>query len=532
MAGAITGGSNNDFAIARVDESERIDRMLADYNPADPPFQDGLGTVPVAVAFRANKLLSVDQAERSVTWVGWVRRYWYDPRLAYSSKNFAQNSAASLLEAHGNASAGARWDSDKDFFRIDPEQIWLPDIKVANALEFTGDECSTPTAFLYDDAGTPLSAMNVHNEKVPLRYNVAWSQPCVLKVKCDIDFRMFPFDTTVCPINFEPWGDTYLRMVVASENNENLVTLPEFAVSIAEATSEEVPYKSMRGQMWPRVVVRYKIARHGHYYVVNFICPILLMLMLTWISFWITKAASDRIMFMVTIVLTVMAVNFITAEKRPATDTDMWLDQFQTRTLLLVVTVTFYTVWLSRWEPGEDWEEEDIARRKHLLELIDRWMRLLFPIFAICYLASLFRALSTRRLHETTDELVHVSSASSEVFLVLLLMIVFLCCGAFAQVQDYMEQKTRELEDLSDESAATDGLVHRLVLSRKDSQKLLTNTSHALRSAPEGSQLRNDSTSRLDARRQNRLGGRTPTSLGGETLIEDRDEEESRGEKI
>lgn len=159
--------------------------------------------------------------------------------------------------------------------------------------------------------------------------------------------------------------------------------MPEFAVTWDRSAVEQT-------KSGPEVVMNMRIARHADYYVINYIYPILLLVLLSWLSFYLPHAASDRIAFNMTLLLTLMAINFITADKRPATHEDMWLDNFQTITLLLTVLATFYSVLYVRMMPGDDWPEERKATRENHLERADQIARIVFPVLGVLLLAWIF----------------------------------------------------------------------------------------------------------------------------------------------
>eukprot|EP00928_Gymnodinium_smaydae_P009557 TRINITY_DN13583_c0_g1_i5.p1 TRINITY_DN13583_c0_g1~~TRINITY_DN13583_c0_g1_i5.p1 ORF type:complete len:576 (+),score=59.60 TRINITY_DN13583_c0_g1_i5:71-1798(+) len=442
--------------VAYSAEPSTVATLLEHYDPRMPPLRSGQDVVEVAIGFKANKLIVFDQNERTVTWAGYIRRYWYDPRLAYNgsaleapvpsindSRSDNETTEEERVAVAERSAQGSRktthWQS-QSFVRIDPEEIWRPDITVSNAVDFNWDElCEQTDAFLYDEAGIQLATVSEGNRSQSMRYNVLWSQPCVVKAKCDVDLKMFPFDTTVCPVMFQPWGDNFLKMAVATGSIENEVTIPEFYVTVVGATADRVSYSSMQGASWPRVSIDLQIARHAHYYVVNFICPMMLMVMLTWISFWIPANTSDRIQYMVTIVLTVMAVNFITAEKRPATDDDTWLDNFQCRTLLLVVFTTFYTVWFYCWFPSDEWPAAERERRIALLQVIDKTIRAAFPVICFLWLGRLFFILYDKGVLDLKYMSHFDGEAAREVFVGLFLMSLLMCLGTFARMHEIFE---------------------------------------------------------------------------------------------
>merc|ERR1719316_621980 len=84
------------------------------------------------------------------------------------------------------------------------------------------------------------------------------------------------------------------------------------------------------------------------------------LVILSWLTFFIPHHSEqhDRIAYAVTLMLTVMAVNFITAEHRPATNESMWLDTFQTNAFIMVFFPLVETVFLYRIEALLEGEED------------------------------------------------------------------------------------------------------------------------------------------------------------------------------
>merc|ERR1719502_1826968 len=114
------------------------------------------------------------------------------------------------------------WDSRTDFLSAAPDDIWHPDTRLINALDYNWDElCDNVDANVYDSSG----ATTVMTNHGALKYNVFWSRPCVLKAKCEIKLEWFPFDTNVCPLQFEPWADNFLNMVIATDSTESSISI-------------------------------------------------------------------------------------------------------------------------------------------------------------------------------------------------------------------------------------------------------------------------------------------------------------------
>lgn len=364
-----------------------VEKMLDGYNMKVPPLRSEMGAVDVAMGLQLNKLVEVNEAEQKVTWSGWIRQYWFDPRLSYTSDNLRP-----LLPEHGRAQT---WDSQKNFLSVGVERIWHPDTTVFNAVDYNwANLCEPAEAWIYADSeANVIEVVDEHGQNKSLVFNVAWSKACKMKTSCNMSLDWYPFDINECSIIFEPWLDNYIRMHVASTRVQSAISLPEFSVNILSATATQTAYitSSDDGHAhWPLVDVKINIERIGHYYVVNYIGPMLFMVMLSWIGLFIPTIASDKLQYNVTLVLLVLTVNFITAEKRPPTTTDTWLDLFQSRITLLVVFLTFLQVFLQRLEPDKDWSDVEKDKRRLFMDYVLNIMRLVYPMVCFGVLGSGF----------------------------------------------------------------------------------------------------------------------------------------------
>lgn len=428
-------GDEADLQVKKFNTAKKL--LQESYSADEPPKTDTDGHVDVAIAFIANKLLQLNAVERTMTVVGWVRQFWYDPRLAFDGKNISKH-----------------WEADQDFLLMRTADLWLPDTTLINSMDFNWDEmCDNEVfSFVYEPRKVQVSTSvqmsgSVSNgtKEHQMMFNVMWSRPCVLKTKCDINLEMYPFDTNVCPLNFQPWGDNFINMYVATHGLSSKVSLPEFKVKILNATSE-ASSDIGEGGTWPGVKVYMQLARHGHYYVVNMISPIMMLVMLTWFAMWIPMGASDRVACMFTLVLTVMATQSLNAEKRPATDRDMWLDEFQTSALLLVIGAAVYTVWLARFQGSEDLDDERYEERKIFVRVVERIAVFTFPGIAFAIFGTLFREVYIYEEFDKNNEKNFSGRATIFVVGFIVFTTVIMCiaivshwCSAVAQTHKHFE---------------------------------------------------------------------------------------------
>merc|ERR1712157_495962 len=102
--------------------------------------------------------------------------------------------------------------------------------------------------------------------------------------------------------------------------------------------------------VYPGVIFNLDLARYSHYYEINFILPLCAMIFLAWLGLFIPTGMEDgnRIGYGVTILFAAVAVNFVTADQRPATRENIWLDQFQTWAFIYIFIPIAETISLQR----------------------------------------------------------------------------------------------------------------------------------------------------------------------------------------
>lgn len=449
-----------------------MEKLLEGYLTDEPPMRFLDDHVDVAIALKLTKLLELNQVERTVTVAGWLRQFWYDPRLKFDGKK---------MDSH--------WNQREDFLQMDTSKIWVPDTTLINAVDFNwGEACDLSVkSFVYSEGSRFVSASNnldltkdeSQASEFPMPFNVMLLRPCVFKAKCDVDLSYYPFDQFFCPFTFQPWGDKFMKLHIAADAITSLVNLPEFAVRMFNASTGENYYKTS-GAAWPQMVVNVQIARHGHYYVVNVICPILLIVLLTWFAFWVPMRETDRVSYMMTLVLTVMAIMAINAEKRPATDGNMWLDEFQMITMLLVVLSALYTIWILRIrppdEPTQEWSQEAINARLMLIEYVERIARIVFPV--LVFLALGFEFLDLELYEQTGPRLEKNFSGKATIWVFVFIAFIFIFKLAdilYTWFPEYMPDAKSKVRDWEEHAHATNSQLdmrRKLAQSSRSSEPL------------------------------------------------------------
>jgi hypothetical protein len=143
------------------------------------------------------------------------------------------------------------------------------------------------------------------------------------------------------------------------------------------------------------------ISRYSRFYMLNLVYPMTMMVVLSWLVFFTPITKSDRLAYSVTLLLAAMAVQFITADKRPAEANDGWIDRFMTGAYILIIIPIVETSILFRLEASiehqvDQSELEDfdpsvsrpiekgriniLASGHSRIRMIDRMARVMYPI--------------------------------------------------------------------------------------------------------------------------------------------------------
>ncbi|KAM7099802.1 gamma-aminobutyric acid receptor subunit delta isoform 1-T1 [Molossus nigricans] len=225
-------------------------------------FRPGIGGPPVNVAL-AIEVASIDHISE-------VNMSWRDSRLSYN---------------HTNETLGL----DSRFV----DKLWLPDTFVVNA----------KSAWFHD--------VTVENKLIRLQPDgvILYSIRITSTVACDMDLAKYPMDEQECTLHLESYGYSSEDIVYYwSENQEQIhgldkLQLAQFTITSYRFTTELMNFKSA-GQ-FPRLSLYFHLRRNRGVYIIQSYMPSILLVAMSWVSFWISQAAVPaRVSLGITTVLT------------------------------------------------------------------------------------------------------------------------------------------------------------------------------------------------------------------------------------
>ncbi|XP_028849029.1 gamma-aminobutyric acid receptor subunit delta isoform X1 [Denticeps clupeoides] len=235
-------------------------------------FRPGIGGPPVNVAM-AIEVASIDhisEANMEYTMTVFLRQSWRDDRLTYN---------------HTNKTLGL----DSRFV----DKLWLPDTFIVNA----------KSAWFHD--------VTVENKLIRLQPDgiILYSSRITSTVACDMDLTKYPMDEQECMLDLESYGYSSEDIVYHWSDSQRHIhgldklELSQFTITNYRFVTEMMNFKS--AGRFPRLSLRFQLRRNRGVYIIQSYMPSILLVAMSWVSFWISQSAVPaRVSLGITTVLT------------------------------------------------------------------------------------------------------------------------------------------------------------------------------------------------------------------------------------
>uniref|UniRef100_A0A674N608 Glycine receptor, alpha 4a n=1 Tax=Takifugu rubripes TaxID=31033 RepID=A0A674N608_TAKRU len=252
--------------------SDFLDKLMGRTSGYDARIRPNFKGPPVNVTCNIfiNSFGSVTETTMDYRLNVFLRQKWNDPRLAYR-------------------------EYPDDSLDLDPsmlDSIWKPDLFFANEKGANFHEVTTDNKLLriFQDG------------------SVLYSIRLTLILSCPMDLKNFPMDIQTCTMQLESFGYTMNDLIFEwlSENPVQVaddLTLPQFVLK----EEKDLGYctKYYNTGKFTCIEVKFHLERQMGYYLIQMYIPSLLIVILSWVSFWINMdAAPARVGLGITTVLT------------------------------------------------------------------------------------------------------------------------------------------------------------------------------------------------------------------------------------
>ncbi|XP_069597028.1 gamma-aminobutyric acid receptor subunit delta isoform X1 [Ranitomeya imitator] len=234
-------------------------------------FRPGIGGPPVTVVLdiEVTSIDHISEINMEYTMTVFLRQSWTDERLSYN---------------HTNKTLGF----DSRFV----EKLWIPDTFIVNA----------KSAWFHD--------VTVENKLIRLQPDgvILYSSRITSTVSCDMDLTKYPLDEQECRLDLESYGYSAEDILYNWSENQNQIhgldklELSQFTITDYKFSKEVMNFKS--GQ-FPRLTLRFQLKRNRGMYIIQSYVPSILLVAMSWVSFWISQSAVPaRVSLGITTVLT------------------------------------------------------------------------------------------------------------------------------------------------------------------------------------------------------------------------------------
>ncbi|XP_057595493.1 gamma-aminobutyric acid receptor subunit rho-2 [Hippopotamus amphibius kiboko] len=231
--------------------------------------------IPVGVDVQVESLDSISEVDMDFTMTLYLRHYWKDERLAFpSTSNKSMTFDGRLVK-----------------------KIWVPDVFFVHSKR----------SFIHDTT----------TDNIMLRVfpdgQVLYSMRITVTAMCNMDFSHFPLDSQTCSLELESYAYTdedlmlYWKNGDESLKTDEKISLSQFLIQKFHTTSRLAFYSSTG--WYNRLYINFTLRRHIFFFLLQTYFPATLMVMLSWVSFWIDRrAVPARVSLGITTVLTMSTI--------------------------------------------------------------------------------------------------------------------------------------------------------------------------------------------------------------------------------
>ncbi|XP_040206024.1 gamma-aminobutyric acid receptor subunit rho-1-like [Rana temporaria] len=235
----------------------------------------GGAAIPVGVDVQVESLDSISEVDMDFTMTLYLRHYWKDERLSFPSTNNQSMTFDGRLV----------------------KKIWVPDMFFVHSKR----------SFIHDTTTDNIML------RVQPDGKVLYSLRVTVTAMCNMDFSRFPLDTQSCSLEIESYAYTEDDLMLFWKNgNESLktderISLSQFLIQEFHTTTRLAFYSSTG--WYNRLYINFTLRRHIFFFLLQTYFPATLMVMLSWVSFWIDRrAVPARVPLGITTVLTMSTI--------------------------------------------------------------------------------------------------------------------------------------------------------------------------------------------------------------------------------
>ncbi|XP_039287199.1 gamma-aminobutyric acid receptor subunit beta isoform X5 [Nilaparvata lugens] len=266
----VLAGTGGGSMLGDVNISAILDSFSVSYDKRVRPNYGG-PPVEVGVTMYVLSISSLSEVKMDFTLDFYFRQFWTDPRLAFRKRPGVET-----------LSVGS------EFIK----NIWVPDTFFVNEKQSYFHIATTSNEFI-----------RIHHSG-----SITRSIRLTITASCPMNLQYFPMDRQLCHIEIESFGYTMrdIRYIwnagSKSVGISNEVQLPQFRVLGHRQRATEI---NLSTGNYSRLACEIQFVRSMGYYLIQIYIPSGLIVIISWVSFWLNRNATPaRVALGVTTVLT------------------------------------------------------------------------------------------------------------------------------------------------------------------------------------------------------------------------------------
>ncbi|XP_071952561.1 glycine receptor subunit alpha-2-like isoform X2 [Antedon mediterranea] len=272
--------------------SDILDDLLENHDARLRPYIKG-PPITVTLSAHVESLSSIKESTMDYVITMFFRQEWHDPRLEFN-------------------------DTDEITMKgDDASKVWVPDV------------------FFPREKNSRLHDATISNRVIWIKPtgHVMLSMRISLTLACDMELQHFPMDCQICSLNIESYGYNTKELMFRWRKDNPLNMEPNMAIPrfiLDNATTNDSCIKTFITGNFSCAKVHFYLSRQMQSYVLQVYIPSVLLVVISWLSFWIdARAAPARVALGITTVLTVTTMTAGIQETLPAVTyakaIDIWM---------------------------------------------------------------------------------------------------------------------------------------------------------------------------------------------------------------
>nr|XP_045619511.1 gamma-aminobutyric acid receptor alpha-like isoform X1 [Procambarus clarkii] len=247
--------------------SKLLDNLLEGYDQKLRPSFGGEPTT-VEIDIEVRSMSQISEMDMTYSMDCYFRQSWVDERLAFSDLEEAFTLSVSVLD-----------------------KLWKPDTFIYNGMRSYVHLITTPNKFirLYQNG------------------RILYSSRLTINANCPMNLHDFPMDTQRCPLRLGSFAYTTSDVIYRWNRARQVVIAPDLMLSQFDliATPSGFENTTRTAGEFSTLLASFHLQRHMGNFMITVYGPCVLLVVLSWVSFWLNReATSDRISLGITTVLT------------------------------------------------------------------------------------------------------------------------------------------------------------------------------------------------------------------------------------